>query len=249
MKCVELEKQIDSFIDDELSPSLRNKVEFHLKECRLCGETLKRLQALRGILRKDISVSASSQLDGHVMEAFSRQHAEKGQTKWWAVLAGQVVIPKPAAALALLMFAVFTGLAFQLGKMAATDIRSVLPITETVNQSPATSEPNLPSESVKESEDKTVNASVIKFIEVPVIKEKIVTRVVYVNKSLKEVYVNKSLKETDSKVRSAKSKPGSFALNSSVNENRFSTQVNLKEFQPVAEIKTQIIKKDENYEK
>lgn len=240
MKCVELEKQIDSFIDDELSPSLRNKVEFHLKECRLCGETLKRLQALRGILRKDISVSASSQLDGHVMEAFSRQHAEKGQTKWWAVLAGQVVIPKPAAALALLMFAVFTGLAFQLGKMAATDIRSVLPITETVNQSPATSEPNLPSESVKESEDKTVNASVIKFIEVPVIKEKIVTRV---------VYVNKSLKETDSKVRSAKSKPGSFALNSSVNENRFSTQVNLKEFQPVAEIKTQIIKKDENYEK
>jgi len=240
MKCVELEKQIDSFIDDELSPSLRNKVEFHLKECRLCGETLKRLQALRGILRKDISVSASSQLDGHVMEAFSRQHAEKGQTKWWAVLAGQVVIPKPAAALALLMFAVFTGLAFQLGKMAATDIRSVLPITETVNQSPATSEPNLPSESVKESEDKTVNASVIKFIEVPVIKEKIVTRV---------VYVNKPLKETDSKVRSAKSKPGSFALNSSVNENRFSTQVNLKEFQPVAEMKTQIIKKDENYEK
>jgi len=240
MKCVELEKQIDSFIDDELSPSLRNKVEFHLKECRLCGETLKRLQALRGILRKDISVSASSQLDGRVMEAFSRQHAEKGQTKWWAVLAGQVVIPKPAAALALLMFAVFTGLAFQLGKMAATDIRSVLPITETGNQSPATSEPNLPSESVKEFEDKAVNASVIKFIEVPVIKEKIVTRV---------VYVNKSLKETDSKVRSAKSKPGSFALNSSVNENRFSTQVNLKEFQPVAEIKTQIIKKDENYEK
>ncbi len=47
MKCNEVEKHIDSFIDDELSPSLAGKVEFHLKECRACEETFDSLQALR----------------------------------------------------------------------------------------------------------------------------------------------------------------------------------------------------------
>ncbi|MDQ3711471.1 MAG: hypothetical protein M3388_04555, partial [Acidobacteriota bacterium] len=63
------------------------------------------------------------------------------------------------------------------------------------------------------------------------------------------VYVAKPLKEKDIEPNSTKPESRSVALNSSVNENRYSTQVNLKEFQPVAEIKTKIIKKDENYEK
>jgi hypothetical protein len=76
---------------------------------------------------------------------------------------------------------------------------------------------------------------------VPVVKEKIVTRVVYVNKQ--------PGKENSIKAGSAKSKPDNFALNSSVNENRYSTQVNLKKFQPIAEMKVKITKKGENYEK
>ena len=241
MKCVEIEKQIDSFIDDELSPSLAGKVEFHLEECRTCEEAFESLLALRQILGKDISVPASGKLDGRVMEAFAQHYENKQKKKWRAVIFGQIVIPKPAFALALLLFAVFTGLAFQFGKMTATDIRLEMPIAETATQPPQISEANLLSESAKEFEAKTSDAPVIKFIEVPVFKEKIVTRVVYVNKL--------PGKENSIKAGSAKSKPDDFALNSSVNENRYSTQVNLKDFKPVAEMKTQIIKKDENYEK
>jgi hypothetical protein len=76
---------------------------------------------------------------------------------------------------------------------------------------------------------------------VPVVKEKIVTRVVYINK--------RPSKENSIKDSSTKSKPENFALNSSVSENKYSTQVNLKEFQPVAEMKIKITKKDENNEK
>jgi hypothetical protein len=241
MKCTEAEKQIDSFIDNELNPSLADKVELHLEECRGCEETFKSLQALRRIIRKDIFVAASSQLDERVSEAFSRHHENKQKKNWRAVVFGQIVISKPAFATALLLFAVFTGLAFQFGKMTATDVRLEMPITETVNPPPQISEPNLFSKSATEFEDKTSDAPVIKFIEVPVVKEKIVTRVVYVNKQ--------PGKENSIKAGSAKSKPDNFALNSSVNENRYSTQVNLKKFQPIAEMKVKITKKGENYEK
>ncbi len=240
MKCVEIKKQIDSFIDNELNPSLRNEVEFHLKGCPFCEETLQELQTVGAILKKDISVPAFSRLDGRVLKAFSRHHAEKSKPKWWTVFYGQFIIPKPIVALALLTFAVFTGLAFQLGKTTAIDIRSELPVAETVNLPAQTSELNLSSKFDEESKAKTSDAPIIKFIEVPIVKEKIVTRVVYVTKPRKNIAIES---------RSAESKPNNFALNSSVNENRYSTQVNLMEFKPVAEMKTQIIKKDENYEK
>lgn len=186
MKCVEVEKHIDSFIDNELSPIRGREVDFHLKECPDCKETFESLQTLRRIVGKEISVSASSQLDGRVMQAFSRHYSKGSKKSWWAVVFGQIVFPKPALALALLTFAAFTGLAFQLGKMSATDIRMEMPVAETVNLSPQISEPNLPSKFAQETKDKIFNAPIIKFIEVPIIKEKIVTRVVYVDKPLKE---------------------------------------------------------------
>ncbi len=241
MKCTEIEKQIDSFIDGELSSPLGNKVEQHLKECRACEETFESLQALKRIIGKDISVPASSQIDERVMKAFALHQNNQQKKKWRSVVFGQIAIPKPAFALALLSFAVFTGLAFQLGKMSATDVRVVMPPMETVNVSPQMSETNLLSKAVKESENKISDTAIIKFIEVPVVKEKIVTRVIYIHKQ--------PGKENSIKARSAKLQPDNFALNSSVNENRYSTQVNLKTFQPVTEMKAKIIKKDENYEK
>lgn len=240
MKCVEVEKHINSFIDDELSLPLGRKVEFHLKECPVCEETFDSLQTLRRIVGKEISVSASSQLDGRVMQAFSKHHRNKQKKRRWAVVLGQIVIPKPALAVALLTLVAFSGLAFQLGKMTATDVRLEMLIMETVNLPPQISEPNLPSKFAQETEDKVFNAPIIKFIEVPVIKEKIVTRV---------VYVTKPLRRNGLKLNSAESTADNVVLNNSMIENGYSTQVNLKDFQPVAELKTKIIKKDENYEK
>jgi hypothetical protein len=241
MKCAEFEKQIDFFIDDELGSSLANDVELHMKECPACKKTSESLQTLRKLIRKDISVSSSSQLDGRVLEAFSRHHENKQKKNWRAFVFGQIVIPRPAFALALLIFTVLTGLAFQVGKMTAKDVGTKTPIAETANLSPQMSEKNVSPNFVKESENKTSAAQVIKFIEVPVVKEKIITRYVFVNKQ--------ATKENTIKAGSAKLKPNNFPLNSSVNENRYLTQVDLKQFQPVAEMKVKITKKDENNEK
>ena len=241
MKCTEIEKQINSYVDDELNPSLTDKVETHLKECHACEETFESLQTLRQILEKDISVPASSKLDGRVMQAFARHHETKQRKKWQAVIFGQIVIPKPAFAVALLLFVLFAGLAFQFGKMTATKTQSDVQVAEAANQLQRIPEPNISSNPIEESKNNTSEAPVIKYIEVPIVKEKIVTRVVYINKQPR--------KENSIKDSSAKSNPDNFALNSSVNENKYSTQINLKEFQPVAEMKVKITKKDENYEK
>ena len=241
MKCSEFEKQINFYIDDELSASLDDKVELHLKECRACKETLENLQAVRQLIKKDISVPVSSQFDKRVLEAFSHHHENKQKKDWRTFVFGQIVIPKPVSALALLMFAVFTGVAFQAGKMTVKDVGTETPVAETANLSSQMFKTNLPSNSVKGHENKTIETQVIKYIEVPVVKEKIVTRFVYVNKQ--------PGKEGNIKIGSTKSKSENFVLNSSVNENRYLTQVNLKEFQPVAEMKAKITKKDENYEK
>jgi Putative zinc-finger len=241
MKCAEVEKQINSFIDDELSRSSGDKVRLHLEECRACEKTFASLQILSRIVRKEISLPAGSRLDERVMKAFSRQHENKQTKKWQAVIFGQIVVPKPALALAFLTFAIFTGLVFQLGKISATDVRLEMMTTETANLLPSNSEANLPSESGKPFQTQSTDTSPTKFIDARIAKEKIVTRVIYLTKQ--------AGKENIIKARSAKSKPGSFALNSSINENRYLTQVNLSKFQPVAELKTQIIKKDKNYEK
>lgn len=241
MKCDEIEKQIDSYIDDELNELFGDKVEQHLKACRACEKTFVNLRTVRRIIRKDISVPAASRLDGRVLKTFSRHHENQQKKKWRAVVFGQISIPKPAFALALLTFAAFTGLAFQLGKISATDVRLEMPTIAAVNPLTPISESNSAAKTVEESENKTSDAQVIKFIAVPVVKEKIVTRVIYINQQ--------PVKENNLKADSAKSQPNNFPLNSSVNENRYLTQVNLKEFQPVAEMKVKITKKDENYEK
>jgi hypothetical protein len=116
-----------------------------------------------------------------------------------------------------------------------------MPTTETANLPPQASEMRLPSKSADEYANKTSGEQIVKFIEVPVVKEKVITRVIYVNKQ--------PSKETLIKTDSSKSKAHSVALNSSVNDNRYLTQINLKQFQPVAEMKVKITKKDENNEK
>jgi hypothetical protein len=185
-------------------------------------------------------VPSSSKLDGRVMQAFARYHEIKQRKKWRSAIFGQIIIPKPAFALALLLFAVFTGLAFQLGKMTTAKTLSEVSVAKAANQLPQIPEPNISSKSIEESINNTSETSVIKYTKVPVVKEKIVTRV---------IYINKTQRETPPKPLSTKLTENNFSLNSSVNENKYSTQVNLKEFQPVAEMKVKVTKKDENNEK
>jgi len=72
MKCIEVEKQIDSLLDGEVSSVIREEVEHHFKECRICGQTHEKLRAVNELLMKPIPVPDPKRLDEFVMDAFYR---------------------------------------------------------------------------------------------------------------------------------------------------------------------------------
>ena len=138
MKCIEVEKQIDSLLDGEVNSVIREEVEHHLEGCQVCGQIYEKLRAVDELLMKSVSVPDPKRLDEFVMDAFYRHQNKKQEIKetvgWWAALSRLSLIPKPAMAFAALLFAASVGLAFQLGRITATDIQVALPQTEQISQ-------------------------------------------------------------------------------------------------------------------
>lgn len=79
-------------------------------------------------------------------------------------------------------------------------------------------------------------------VEVPVVKEKIVTRTVYVREPVRNIQRAKAKTPSSPK-------PGILPSYSSVAENGYFTDVNLRGFQPSAEMNTKIIKEVKKDEK
>lgn len=225
MNCIETRKNIESLIDGELSGALKHSIEQHLLICASCCELKQEVSSLSSLLRTSQIPSPSLELDQRVIESFrSRQ---KPAVAWWrSLIFGGFVMPKPAFATLLVLAVAGAWLAFQIGKLNSTTISITSPSVAS-NEIPvqATSEPMI---------QKVI-------VEVPVIKEKIITRTVYV----REPKINKTEKvkaPTDSK----------FNILPSVNsvaENGYFTAVNLKGFEPAAEMSAKIIKEEKKDEK
>ena len=98
-----------------------------------------------------------------------------------------------------------------------------------------------PSAIANETPAQTPDETTIRIVEVPVIKEKIITRTVYV----REPKNNKNEKNKSS----ADARQNNLPLSSSVTENGYFTDVNLKGFEPSAEINAKIIKEVKEDEK
>jgi len=243
MKCIEVEKQIDSLLDGEVSSVIREEVEHHFKECRICGQTHEKLRAVNELLMKPIPVPDPKRLDEFVMDAFYRHQNKKQEIKetvgWWTALSRLSRIPKTAMALGALLFATSVGLAFQLGRITATDIQVASPQTEKVSQ-PALKENKVFVSPAETASNIKKEVPVTKFIRIPIIKEKIVNRIVYVDKPQK--------RERENRFPSVMSEGSNLALKSSTRKNDFFTKVNLKGLQVISDSKTRIIKKGENDE-
>jgi hypothetical protein len=244
MKCVEVEKQIDSLLDGEVNSVIREEVEHHLKECWACGQIHEKLRAVDELLTKSVPVPDPKRLDEFVMDAFYRHHNKNQEIRenvnWWTALSTLSLKQIAAAALAALLFAASVGLAYQLGRITATDIQPAMPQTEKVSQS-GFKEKNVSTSPVETTSNIKNEAPVTKFIRIPVIKEKIVNRIVYVNKSQK--------RESENRIPSSMTDRNNLTLKNSVRENEFLTEVNLKGFQIISDSKTRIIKKGKIDEK
>lgn len=229
MQCIEVEKWIEQFVDDELGFLFKKEVESHINECRSCERNLMGIQKVRGLLKHSLPVvSPSAQMDARVFEAFNRRHKKNKANLplvWWNKIFGGFAITKPAFALSAIVFAFGLGLAFQVGRITATDVNLTLDLREL---SSPPSKIAIPVELEEESE--------IQAEETPVIRERVITRVVYVD--------GQKNKEIKVKNRSPKKHSDNFSLNNTVADDGYLTHANLEGFKPASEIKSTVIKGD-----
>ncbi|MDQ6786334.1 MAG: zf-HC2 domain-containing protein [Acidobacteriota bacterium] len=225
MNCIETKKNIEALLDGELEDEIKDAVEHHLWICAPCRGLREETASLSGLLQTSRIDLPSAELDRRVMKSFKNHRASSWS--WRRVVFGAFVIPKPVFATLLILAMAGLWLSFQVGKISSTTISMMSPSVNT-NEIPV----SMPAE----TKTQTV------LVEVPVIKEKIVTRTVYVRDEKNNK--NEKIKS------SADSRQSNLPLyGSTVAENGFFTDVSLKGFQPSAEIHARIIKEVKEDEK
>jgi len=227
MNCIETKKNIEALLDNELDDAQKDAVEHHLWVCSDCCELREQMSSLSSLLQVSQIASPAAELDKRVMKSFQKHHASS--RIWWRrVVFGTFVVPKPAFAMLLILALAGLWTAFQIGKISSATISTASPSIQTVNEIPA----QTPAE-------KTVQTVIV---EVPVVKEKIVTRTIYVREQ-------KSNKNEKNKTF-VNSRQNNLPLYSStVADNGYFTDVSLKGFEPSAEISAKIIKEVKDDEK
>lgn len=225
MNCIETKKNIEALVDGELTGSLKETVERHLLVCRDCCELKEELILLSGFLQTSEIAPSSEALDRRVINAFRSHHKPAPAASWRRIFFGSMAIPKPVFAALLILAMAVSWLAFQIGKINSATVSVPSPFVVT-NEIPVQTPAESPAQTV--------------VVEVPVIKEKIVTRTVYVRQQK-----NNKTEKAKSPADSAENLPSS----SSVAENGFFTDVSLKGFVPTQQINAKIIKEEKKDEK
>jgi hypothetical protein len=178
---------------------------------------------LSSILQTSTIAPPSTELDERVMKSFQKHHARK-VSRWRQIIFGSLAVPKPVFATLLISAVVASWLAFQIGKINSTIVSMTAPRVA-ANETPT----------------QTPDETSVRVVEFPVIKEKIITRTVYV----REPKNNRNEKNKSS----AGTRQNYLPLSSSVADNGYFTDVNLKGFEPSAEINAKIIKEVKEDEK
>lgn len=226
MKCID----VNALLTGGQDVSHVLEIEKHLETCILCQAELKNVKAIGKTLKRALAISAPIHLDEKIMGAFKEFHSAKEpekldsekeeKSRWFGV-------PRFAFGTAVILFTLATVAAFQIGKMSASDVSVLMPqlqenkIDEFAQITPVSDEKSVPTE----------------IVEVPVIREKIVIRKVYITRGKEKAH------------RPNLGAKSGLVLKNSVAENGYLTQTNLKGFQPVSEFKVRISKKEKGNEK
>lgn len=248
MNCVETQENLDALIDGELAGALQANAEAHLKECPACRAEYEKRQAVGAYLRQNWQISASAELDKQVFGAF-RQFQRQKQLVEPSAPAQETRTEKNAwfgtpwlswgTAFAVLVLTAFA--AFQIGKTSAA--RDYAASEKSFDRAPL-AENGAPenSKSIETPQIQTISVPVIqeKIVKIPVVREKIVTRYVYINNKTG----GDGAADPRSNLRAPESSP--LAVKSQLEDNQYSTQVNLTGFQFVSDLKPQIIKSENN---
>jgi len=228
MNCTETKKNIEALLDGELGELEKDAVEHHLWTCPPCLELMEQQSSLSNLLRTSAiaAVTApSAELDRRVMKSFRNHQASKA-SGWRRAFFGAFTVPKPVFAALFLMAIAGLWAAFEIGKAAARTVSMKSPEVDAAVQTP----PELVVQTV--------------FVEVPVIREKIITRTVFVPEKKSDAAVKTKLT-----VSAGLKKNNLPSYSSTVGDNGYFTDVSLKGFEPSAEISAKIIKEVKENEK
>jgi anti-sigma factor RsiW len=229
MKCTEVKENLDACLDGEIGRTQAASIGTHLEHCAVCRSEFENLQTVGSSVKRILPVTTNAAFDERMLAAFRTFHAPKRSVKEKPTRSGWFNIPRFAFAAAFLLLAMFSALAFQIGRLSAATVVLSPPADD------AGRTVTIPAENNKftQKEPEIIEVPVIKerIVEVPVIRERIVTRTVYVEK--------------DTENPPGDQPEETFALKNSVRDGEFLTQTNLEGFQPVAEIKVRITKKEE----
>lgn len=244
MNCKEVGLLIEEFYDGEVALHLKPRVEAHIAVCSLCSAEFEKMHRLDQLLEKTPAPPPpSALLDQRLMEAFQHQNKETAisPSLWQRIFAGSLIIPKPAFAAALVVIAFAITAANLVGRYAATSSESsaisAVPMSTVFVPSPP--------EIIQET----------KIIEVPVVKERVVTRIVYVERQNSEAIKPQEILSAQNGIdrnkqeQTLKKDDSNLAMNGAVEDSGYVTRANLIGFQPPAELKTRIIQEGKTNEK
>lgn len=246
MNCEKVKESIEAFHDGAINGASGILVEKHLTNCSSCAAELNRLRALRKLLQKDVAPVPSPALDRKLMRAFLEKHERPAKSpSWWsAIFAGSVSIPKPAFAAALIAVAVAITAANFIGRNAAISAGA-----NTASTAPAVSLQPSPSTFIEQT----------KIVEVPVYKERVVTKTVYVeresggaqktSKKTSDFNTSKLTALDKNRHNTIDSAVPGLQMSASIAENGYFTRTDLKDFEPATESNVRIIRKEKTDEK
>lgn len=240
MKCVDVEKFLDDFVNNDVDFAVRREIEAHLRECPFCQSDAEELQTANRLLKNLPPVTPSNSFNARMMQAFDAHRDRKLETPSWSAIFANFSISKPALGFGLLVLAGVSILAFQLGRITSPNSQ----IIETANINQSSSAENNPSIQIVE---KRIEVPIVKIVQIPVHKEKIVNRVIYKSREIPE-----KIRVSDQKENNIRKTDFDFqntAVTYIQNGNETFTPINLQNFQPVSEIKMDIIKKGIDNEK
>jgi hypothetical protein len=214
MNCEEISLLIEEFHDGQLNSPEEEIVKQHLKICPACNADFENVRALSYLLQKSSITMPSAALAQGLMDAFEKQNA-KPLPLWKRLFLGSISIPKPIFAAAILLAIMsFIGANF-IGRNSSNFYNAKTASIPLVNSPPEIVE-----------KTKIVEVPVIKTVEVPVVEEKIVKQIVYVERKTSRKQKNNSGQNKE-------------LSNNSIAQNK---PINLQGFQIVPEIKVKIIK-------
>lgn len=234
MKCIEIENFIDLILDGEANQLQNNDLKAHLAICSECRTEFEARRQTQSLLQIQPKILPTNDFDNQMLKAFENKLKTKpsAKTNWFVNL---FAFPKLKFAATAALFMAGIALAFLFGRLSVSSSPQIV-----VSQGENMTQPKekviaTPTQKDEVAITKPEIKTVIKYVNVPVVQEKIV------EKSVCRETPKQEFSQTNKEV-----------LAKSANEKspeEIAKQFNLKDLQPVANVTYTIIRKGENNEK